>query len=77
MRKILFTICILALLTACSKENNDNEANAERTVLIYMSAENNLANWSGTRYADMDLKEIKAGERLYRLESNRGTSMQS
>lgn len=61
MRKILFTICILALLTACSKENNDNEANAERTVLIYMSAENNLANWSGTRYADMDLKEIKAG----------------
>lgn len=53
----------MALLTACQKDNNNNEPEgiAERTVLIYMSAENNLTDWGGFPYADEDLKEIKEG----------------
>lgn len=61
MRKLLIAISMLALLTACDKKKDEPEGNAERTVLIYMSAENNLTNWSGYKYADEDLKEIKEG----------------
>ena len=70
MRKfLLLTISILTMLTACSKYNDpfgneeekeepiiDEPQVAERTVLIYVAAENNL-----DVYLDFDLEEMKAG----------------
>ena len=46
-------------LAACHKDKEKDEPIAERTVLIYMAAQNNLTYWpySGYRYAEGDLKE--------------------
>lgn len=64
MKKILFGFLAVTMLTlvGCHKDNNEKEDPiAERTVLIYMAAQNNLTYWStsGYRYADEDLLEMK------------------
>ena len=47
-------LACLALLSACSKDDDDVKTPQMRTVLVYMSAENSLSS-----YAEADLKEIK------------------
>ena len=64
MKKILIGLLALTMLTfaGCEKDDPDPEDPiAERTVLVYMAARNNLSYWpsSGYRFASADLKEIK------------------
>lgn len=64
MKKLLIGLFAVALFVGCHKdENEDEDPIAERTVLIYMAAQNNLSYWpgSGYRFAESDLKEIKKG----------------
>ena len=52
----------MTMFVGCHKDDPEEEDPvAERTVLIYMAAQNNLSYWpgSGYRFADADLKEIK------------------
>lgn len=57
MKKILFAIIALAALTACNKDDDDNQdVKADRTVLIYISGECSL--WD---FVQIDLDEIKSG----------------
>ena len=54
----------MAAIVACDKDDAPkDDPMAERTVLIYMAAQNNLTNWSGRgyRFAETDLKEIQQG----------------
>ena len=64
MKKILIGIFAMMAWTfvSCDKDDSDPEdPTAERTVLIYMAAQNNLTydNYYGKRYAKYDLEEIK------------------
>ena len=64
MKKLLIGLFAVALFVGCHKDDNEEEDPiAERTVLIYMAAQNNLSYWpgSGYRFAESDLKEIKKG----------------
>ena len=63
MKRILILLLSLMTLAACHKDKEKDEPIAERTVLIYMAAQNNLTYWpySGYRYAEGDLKEIQQG----------------
>jgi len=56
MRKILFAFSILAVLVSCDEDEpiTPESQDPERTILVYMAAENNLSS-----YADDDLKEIQ------------------
>jgi len=60
MKKCLLFFSIALLLIACSKDDNTSESApakpVERTVLIYMSAENSLSS-----YVDSELEELKKG----------------
>lgn len=70
MKKLLFTIAAIIALGACSK-NDDPEPTppeptvAQRTVLIYMAAENNLSTES---FLANDYQELLEGS--YQLKSN-------
>ena len=46
-------LACLTLLSACSKDDDEQKTPQTRTVLVYMSGENNLSD-----YAEADLKEI-------------------
>lgn len=61
MKKLLIGLLVVTLFAGC--KNEVEETPAERTVLIYMAAQNNLSNWSGsgTRFANSDIEEIKEG----------------
>ena len=62
MKKILIALLIMTTFVGCHKDEQEKEdPEAERTVLIYMAAQNNLTYWpySGYRFAESDLKEIK------------------
>jgi hypothetical protein len=64
MKKLLFTLCILGILAACSSDDaSDNNRPATmtegRTVLVYMAAENSLSPHVGN-----SLEQIKTGSRL-------------
>ena len=63
MRKILFAIIAVTMLTACNKDDNNQDTPLGRTVFIYMAANNNLAQWGAGRdfFADEDLRQIKEG----------------
>ena len=58
MKKFLICLCATALLTACHKSDDgpDEPVVAERTVLVYMSGENNL-----TSFAESDISEMTEG----------------
>lgn len=61
MKKLLIGLLAVATLVGCHKDDPEDEPIAERTVLIYMAAQNNLSYWplSGSRFANDDLNEIK------------------
>ena len=62
MKKILIGLLAVTIFVGCHKDDPEKEDPvAERTVLIYMAAQNNLSYWSGSgyRFAEADLKEIK------------------
>ena len=64
MKKILIGLLALTAWTFASCDKDDDEPEdpqAERTVLIYMAAQNNLSYWpgSGHRFAQSDIEEIK------------------
>ena len=66
MKKILIGLLAMTMLmfVGCGKDDPETEDPvAERTVLIYMAAQNNLTIWPNTsnRFAEYDLKEIKKG----------------
>lgn len=64
MKKLTIILLALVALVACHKDDPEEEdPTAERTVLIYMAAQNNLTYWpsSAYRFAESDLKEIAEG----------------
>ncbi len=59
MKKILSLLIMTTVLWSCNEDNTDPEdLLAERTVLVYVAAENNLNN-----YATNDIEEMKTGSR--------------
>jgi len=68
MRKILIILTVLtAVITSCCDDEEEHKyvpaAQAKRTVLVYMSGENNLTVTSGTRFLNNDLQELVEGSR--------------
>ena len=63
MKKILIGFLAMTLFVGCHKDDPEEEVEtvAQRTVLIYMAAQNNLTYNNGNRFAEMDLDEIKQG----------------
>lgn len=63
MKKLLFAIVAMATLISCHKDKEEEQELAGRTVLIYMSAENNLGfdRYSKDRFANDDIQEMKQG----------------
>ena len=51
--KILIVLACVALLSACSNDDDETKTPQTRTVLVYMAGENSLSD-----YAEEDLKEI-------------------
>ena len=62
MKKLLIVVAALTAFIGCGKEEKE-EIPFDRTVLIYMAAENNLTQWnnSSAYFAADDLKQIKEG----------------
>ena len=61
MKHLLTIISLFILFTACSKDDDSYETPpepAQRTVIVYMSGENNLS-----RYMQDDIDEMKKGRR--------------
>ena len=56
MKKILFLIGLTLLFISCHKDDKEEDTPRRKTVLIYMSAENNL-----TYESERDLDEIREG----------------
>ena len=68
MKKIVLLFCALACLIACHDDDNEEKdwtvpSKASRTVMIYMSGENNLTYYNGFRYLSADLNEIIEGSK--------------
>lgn len=63
MKKILIGLLAIVTFVGCKKDEPEEDPIAERTVFIYMAAQNNLSYWpsSGYRFASSDLDEIKKG----------------
>ena len=66
---MLAIVSMALLLTACSKDEDDNNRNiptlAGRTVVVYMSGENNLST-----FLNKDLAEIRKGAQLISNDNN-------
>lgn len=60
MKKYLILLATAFFFGACGcdDEDDDDTGLAERTVLVYMAADNNLS-----KFADLDLKELKEGSK--------------
>ena len=57
MKQILFFVCCAVLMTACKKdENNETPTVAQRTVMVYMSGDNNLSS-----IVSEDIREMQQG----------------
>lgn len=63
MKKLLIALLGVAAFIGCEDDSDYIYPKAQRTVLIYMAAQNNLTNDMGNRYAEFDLQEIKEGIR--------------
>ena len=63
MKKILIGLLAIVTFVGCEKDEPEEDPIAERTVFIYMAAQNNLSYYPiyGYRYAEADLKEIHQG----------------
>lgn len=62
MKKYMILLAASLLIGACGKDDNDTPdvpQDAERTVLIYMGADNNLAS-----LANKDINELKESSKL-------------
>ena len=77
MNRIIFFFISLLLFSACDKNEDPSPTptpeptQAERTVLIYLSGENNLtqdSQYPGESYMDFDMEEILEGS--YKLNNN-------
>ena len=69
MNKYLIPTTVVLLLSACSSDNEDNPlvpVESERSVLIYMAAENNLSSFADTNLADIkqSSKSLKDNQNL-------------
>ena len=68
MKKYLIPTIVALLLSACSSYNEDNPmvpVESERSVLIYMAAENNLSS-----FADLNLDDIKLSSKSLKDNQN-------
>ena len=65
MKKLLIFVCCLTALSSCHKDDDEPETRvADRTVLIYMGAENDLSGIQGnTSYANDDLAQMREGSK--------------
>lgn len=65
MKKLLIFVCCLTALAACHHHDEDDEVKVvDRTVLVYMSGENNLTGASSNLdYIGPDLMEMRQGTR--------------
>ena len=69
MNKYLIPTTVVLLLSACSSYNEDNPlvpTESERSVLIYMAAENNLSSFADINLEDIELssKSLKDNQNL-------------
>lgn len=66
MKKCLILLLAALLFGACDEEDTPvtPEEYADRTVLVYIAAENNLTGYSQMRFADDDLREMKEGSKM-------------
>ena len=69
MNKYLIPTTVVLLLSACSSYNEDNPlapVESERSVLIYMAAENNLSSFADINLEDIELssKSLKDNQNL-------------
>lgn len=56
MKNLMYIACLLLIFFSCSKDEEENQEEntiAERTVIVYMAAENNLSS-----YANSDISEM-------------------
>ena len=58
MKHYLISIILLTALCACHQNDDPEDRISQRTVIVYMAAENNLSS-----YAYDDLEEMKEGSR--------------
>ena len=59
IKRLMMMFAMVAALTACSSDDSDDGPQTiNRTVLVYMAAENSLSN-----YTYSDLREMKEGSR--------------
>lgn len=61
MKKLFLILCVLGTLVACSKDDDTNDfvpQSIVRTVIVYMSGENNLS-----AYVNANLIEMKEGSK--------------
>lgn len=68
MKKILFLFTFLLLLVSCKDDNNSPQPelyNTDKTVFVYMAADNNLAN-----YATQNIESLKEGYAANNIEGN-------
>ena len=66
MKRILFILCAITCLMAGCKKDDEGwtpDSRSTRTVLVYMSGENNLTASSGYRFLRSDLNEIIEGSK--------------
>ena len=67
-KTLLLLLAVVAGLSSCSKDDDNDsgtpiDEHIQRTVLVYMAAENNLTTYNGYRYMDHDYYELVKGSK--------------
>ena len=60
MKKLIWVLCTLAVLTGCQDDNHEEKQQLKRAVLVYMAADNNLGSGGFDR---SDLREMMEGSK--------------